>query len=767
MINKIQLLRNIGKYDSVSLDGNTHFSRLTLIYAENGRGKTTLASILRSLATGNPIHITERRRLAAQNPPHVIIDCEGASAPAIFTNDEWTRILPNMVVFDDSFIDQNISSGLVVGTGHRQNLHELILGVQGVSLNQRLQDYVGQIEQHNAALRTKAAAIPPAELGSFSVSDFCVLPNIDDIDVKITKAERDLEAAKEKEHIRNTPVFEFLNLPSFDIKSIELISQQDLENLETVAVAHVQKHLERIGHDAEAWIENGMSCFMQEENDDVERTCPFCAQELTYSPIIDNYQIYFNEAYKKLKESVGSTLATLNRTHGREVPADFERALRVAGERNHFWSQFCDVPLFNLDTEVIVSDWNKARETLFEKLRAKQAAPLEKLSLSDGEYSVLNEYEGHRQRLVVLNQQIQQANNAIMGVKEQAESVNTTTISNHIALLKATKARHMPSTSLLCTEYLSEVEAKESTERFRDQVKVELDQYRTTIFPEYKTAINTYLSRFNAGYQLHSLDAQNTRGGPTCTYSVLINNTPIPISGSNQSGDIPSFRNTLSAGDRNTLALAFFFASLDQDPEIANKIVVIDDPVSSMDEHRSLTTVQELRRLSRCVSQVIVLSHSKPFLCSIWEGADRTERTAFKITRQGTGSTICSWDINQDSITEHDRRHTLLRDYLNTGNADTREVASSIRPLLEMFFRVAYPEHFPPETLLGPFRNSCNDKLGSSQEILNVEDTHELQNLIEYANQFHHDTNAVWRTVEINEGQLTDFVTRTLNFCKR
>ena len=40
-----------------------------------------------------------------------------------------------MVVFDDVFVDLNLYSGLVVGSDHRQNLHELIPGTQGVALN--------------------------------------------------------------------------------------------------------------------------------------------------------------------------------------------------------------------------------------------------------------------------------------------------------------------------------------------------------------------------------------------------------------------------------------------------------------------------------------------------------------------------------------------------------------------------------------------------------------------------------------------------------
>lgn len=53
MINNLQLLRNVGRFDSVNAAANTPLSRLTLIYAENGRGKTALAAILRSLATAD------------------------------------------------------------------------------------------------------------------------------------------------------------------------------------------------------------------------------------------------------------------------------------------------------------------------------------------------------------------------------------------------------------------------------------------------------------------------------------------------------------------------------------------------------------------------------------------------------------------------------------------------------------------------------------------------------------------------------------------
>lgn len=765
MITRIQLLRNIGQFDSVDRGANIPLAHLTLVYAENGRGKTTLAAILRSLATADPIPISERRRLAALHQPHVVLDCSGGPPAAMFQNNAWSRTLPNIAVFDDVFVDQNVYSGLVVGPGHRQNLHELILGARGVALNRSLQQLVAEIEAHNAALRAKGAAIPIAERGGLSVDGFCALPARANIDEEIQRAERNLAAARDRNLIRNTSVFDVLTLPTFDDVGIELALDQDLPALDA-ATAAVQNHLNQIGHAAERWIAYGMEHHLRTQAPNQVTTCPFCAQDLAESPVIDHYRAYFSAAYAALKETLSATLAVIDRSHGGDAAAAFERAVRVTMERRQFWSRFCDVPNVALDTAAISEVWRAARDYVTASLRAKEGAPLESISMSNDARDAITAYETQRQNVATLNRQLQQANDAIRVVKEQAAAGNETALAAGVVRLKAVKARHATIIAALCNDYLAEKAAKVNTEQMRDQTKAALEQYRTNVFPGYQTAINIYLERFNSGYRLDNMSAVESRGGPTCTYNVIINNTPIAVAGGALTPGEPSFHNTLSAGDRNTLALAFFFASLDQDPGLTEKVVVIDDPISSLDEHRSLTTVQELRRLAQRASQVIVLSHNKTFLCRLWESTDRTLRCAIEIARDGEGSTLSLWNVDQDSITEHDRRHNLLRDYLANG-ARNREVAASVRPLLEAFLRVAWPQHFPPGTLLGPFRALCEQRLGTAQQILSGPDTQEIRDLIEYANRFHHDTNPAWETEVINDGELRGFVNRALGFARR
>ena len=767
MIRRLKLIRNIGQFDSVSSAGDTELGRLVLVYGENGRGKTTLVAILRSLQSGDPALIMERRRLSSDHDPHVVLECgDDDPTTVIFENGQWNHLLPDLLIFDDLFVEQNVYSGLSVGAEHRKNLHEVVLGAQGVTLNRRIQDLVQRVEEHNRALREKAQAIPEEIRHGLSVDEFCALEARPDIEQEIREMERALAAAREQEPVRNAPMFERLDLPAFDLEEIDQILKADLPSLDMKAVEQVQQHLAALGPGGEQWLNEGMKLLRASESGTSETVCPFCAQDLSGSPVIAHYRAYFSEAYANLKRRIKAALDNVERTHGGAAAAAFERSVRIAVERRQFWSRFCDVPEFEVDTAHVVRDWNAARNAVAEALRNKQAAPLEPMSIDDTILVAVQAYDQHRQRIADLSDRLMRTNEAIGIVKEQAAGADLRAIEQNLARLRAVQSRHSPKIASLCDAYLAEKRAKAQTEERRDRAKAELEDYKTNVFPSYETSVNLYLQRFSAGFRLDSVNSIATRGGPACTYNVLINNTPVSITGAATPGQ-PSFRNTLSAGDRNTLALAFFLASLDQDPDLANKIVVIDDPISSLDEHRALTTVQQVRRLAERARQVIVLSHDKRFLGRVWEGADSTIRTALEIVRAERGSTIRAWNVAEDSITEHDRRDEQLRRFLEVSEGDPREIARSIRPHLEAYLRVAYPEHFPPGSMLGQFVGLCRHRVNSPGEILDDAAIRELDELKEYANRFHHDTNPAWETEHINDAELKSFVERTLRFIRR
>jgi len=67
----------------------------------------------------------------------------------------------------------------------------------------------------------------------------------------------------------------------------------------------------------------------------------------------------------------------------------------------------------------------------------------------------------------------------------------------------------------------------------------------------------------------------------------------------------------------------------------------------------------------------------------------------------------------------------------------------------------------------GQFHNQCAIRAGTAQEIMNAANARELRALLDYANRFHHDTNAAYATELINDAELADFARRTLAFIRR
>jgi wobble nucleotide-excising tRNase len=763
MVRAVSLLRNIGKFDNVATGAALPFSKLTLVYAENGRGKTTLAAVLRSLATNKSGPILERRRLGAQHPPHVVIDLDGG-APAIFQNGAWTRTSTDIAIFDDTFVAENVCSGVEVAAAHRQNLHELIIGVQGVTLNTTLQGHVDRIEVHNRDLREKGDAIPVARRGGLDVDAFCALAPIANLAEQIEQAERRLAAARDAGKVADTPTFPPLTLPRMEIAPIEGVLARGIPELDADALERVSGHLALLGRGGEEWVGEGMALadrLAAKGHGD----CPFCAQDLAGSTVLAHYRSYFGDAYNGLKADITAVGRTFTAEQSGDVPAAFERSVRQAVERRAFWKDLAKVPEIEIDTANIALVWKTAREGVQRLLDAKRAAPLDAIEIPEEVRAAITAHNIQCAAIELTAAELTAANAALDVVKEQAREANAATLASDLQRLRAVEARFDPPIVALCAAYTAEKTAKAATEQARKAARAALDGHRQTAFPAYGVAINEFLQRFNATFRVGPVDAVNNRQGSSASYTLLIDGNPVPLSGGE--GE-PCFKNTLSAGDRNTLALAFFFASLQADPGRARKIVVIDDPMTSLDEHRTLHTLQEMDRLARDTASMIVLSHSKPFLLGVWDKCQQLAKAAVEVRRQATGSTLAAWDVTGAMVTEHDRRHAASLAYLDQADpAAERRVAESLRPMLEAFARVAYPHDFPPGTLLGPFHGACVRALGTPRQIMDAANAQELRAILDYANRFHHDTNAAYATELINDAELSDFTRRTLAFIRR
>jgi hypothetical protein len=528
LIECIQLLRNIGKFDSVNSGAQLPFALLTLMYAENGRGKTTLAAMFRSLQSGAADLILDRRRLASQHPPHVVISTSGGGSH-VFQNGAWSNTMPEIVVFDDLFVSENVCSGIEIAAGHRQNLHELILGAQGVNLNTAVQTLVARIETHNRDLRALANAIPAVARGPFEVEAYCALQPVAEISELIVEAERNLAAAKEAEPIQRQADFTIYALPAFDVSAIETLLQKDLPDLDATAAAQVQAHIAKLGPNGERWVSDGMNRIAEASVEHEEEICPFCAQGLEESALITHYRAYFAQAYEQLKIEIAQILDRVQTAHGGDISASFERAVRVAAQGEDFWRRFMEVPESAINTADIARQWKVARDGVIATLQAKQAAPLEKRALGADLVQALATYDVARHEVAARFGSLVALNPQIAVVKQQSAGANVVSLTSDLARLKAIAERFTPAVDAACRAFTVETTAKAATQAALTQARDALDQYRVTVFPAYETAINTYLQRFGAGFRLGSVTSVNNRGGSSCNYSVVINNTPVNL----------------------------------------------------------------------------------------------------------------------------------------------------------------------------------------------------------------------------------------------
>ncbi len=765
MINKINLLKNVGPFDNVSPHPDTAFGKLTLIYGENGRGKTTLANIFRSLGSNKASLIEERQRLGSVDPPHIEIEEENGTL--FYTNGNWLSPLPNIAVFDDNFVVQNVCAGMEVSPEHRKNLHELIIGEDGAILNREFQLAKAKIDEHNRAIREIGAQVKSSINGDMSVDIFCKLPPHPDIEKAISDIKKSIKTAESKD-VKNKNGFDDIGLPALNIGAINTILQKDLLDLEQDAENMVKAHFLKLGEGAQDWVSDGANKFEPIYSEKGDEICPFCAQNLEHSPLINHYKDYFSSAYNDLKAEITDFGNKILSDHKSDVRLSFKLKIQSIKQIADFWKEHIDIPNVDVDVDEIVNAWEDIAKPVISTLRKKASAPLEKMTLSEEVMTAVAVYENHRQRISDFSGRLQGYNMLISKLKEQLNVFDLKELLIELAALKITQKRYNEDVNNLCKAYLTEEKAKEVAEKEKNNARKKLDLYSEEIFEKYQDAINLYLKKFLADFRLMGMKDINTGGRKFCTYKIKINGVSFSVP---PERDEPLFKNTLSAGDRNALALAFFFASLDKDVALAEKIVIIDDPMTSLDRHRRSYTIKHIVALEDRVKQVILLSHSGYFLYKVWKAAvqkiKNTPITSLQINHSGTGSNLTTLDICNKFVEKHMQRRKMISEYINSPNPDKKsEVTSALRPMLEDFLSIAYPESFSGKTTLGVFIGRCRKAIPNNI-ILNQSDVDELTDLNDYAIKFHHTSELVDPMEEDSDIELIDYCNRVLSFTRR
>lgn len=760
MLKKFIALKNIGRFRDFKAAGDVELRRLTLIFAPNGHGKTTLCDVLRSLQTGRPEYVLGRKTLGGSGDPEAQIRLENSIAT--FKTGAWSGSSPEIVIFDSTFIHENVHSGDYVDRDHKRQLYQVVVGQQGVLLANQVAELDVEIKKATktiAELEDRLRRHLPSEI---ELKTFVLMSCSDDIDEKLAAATSELEGASRAAEVVQNPILGPLPEPEFSTDLAILLSRE-LGELSASAEERVHDHLRTHTKGAnERWVSEGLD-YIQDGK------CPFCEGPVSNVELIGAYRSYFGQGYRALKADIAAMNASVSKGLGESMLLGIQGGLATNASLVEFWKRLVTVEEFQIDFETSIKiPILQLRAAALELLKRKESAPLEAIPLSEAFVAAKAGFDATVLGLGAYNSWVSKLNMRISAKKAEIRASNVDVVRQKLVQLEATRKRAEPEVGKMCVEYHDAIAGKKELEGQKKSAKEALDRYTSTIFSTYQTKINELLDKFGAGFRIGNTSRSYLGGTASSDYQLVINDVTVGLGGPDTPLEQTSFRNTLSSGDRSTLALAFFLAQLELDPLSAQKVVVLDDPFTSQDRSRRTCTQQLIRRQARESRQVVVLSHDADFLKGLWESSDPATVKTLQCVRAGDNTVINEWDVRLETLPPYLDDLRQLRDFQETGKGDRRAVVRCIRPVLEGYVRLRFHMEIADNEWLGDLIQkirtaSAGDVLAAAQPALA-----ELEDINDYSKRYHHQQNplgAVGADVEtIDAGELSAFVKRTLAF---
>lgn len=647
MINKVERLVSIGKYRNYNAAGQVNFKKLTLIYGDNGGGKTTLTSVFRSLTTNNPELI--RSRISTNHTTAQAAQVSQIATPTnvfyTFGSGSWSAQLPDIEIFDIHFVNDNIYSGCDFSDDHRKQLHQFVVGAQGVAIQNQIENNKNAKSASKQAQSTIEAQLIQQvgnNLTSDLVSSFLAIPatHATDIDQLIATAETALANASANAIIQTLQPLSNLARITTGINFASLIADlqttsQTIQNsvLENLFSLHCQDLSANTLVEPENWLQKGYAYVENKQvGDEPNISCPFCKQSLeSNSGVLGAYASKFNAAFNALTQRLQTHLLSLQNFNLEAAIQALSNVSQINTERIASWSSHLPTtiqsPVFNIiaDEAQLRADFQNLISSVQKKIQnptVAVAVTTATVFQSSGQ-SINSNIDSY-------NQSILSYNTAIATFLSNIQTLATALL--EVDRLKRIKKRLETPIDALCRQLITEKQTLRALETAYTQLSQQQQAAATAFFNTYQTQINHYLVNiFKTHFKIENVIHVAPRGRATQSqigYQLTIDGKDISFL-PNQPFNA---KECLSEGDKSTIALAFFLSKLDIDPSKSDKILIFDDPLSSLDTNRRTYTIGIIKSLFSQLKQVIVLSHNEFFLHEVGKDIAVNQKCTLRIT---------------------------------------------------------------------------------------------------------------------------------------
>lgn len=670
--------------------------QLTLFYGRNGRGKSTLTTVLRAARDGESTSVLARQSLGNGGAaPKVALTSTAGNI--VFENGKWNTKSAPIEVFDTAFITDNVYAGEVIDLAHDRGLFSVIIGTDGVALAKHLERFNTIAKDCAGALKSAEAALADDVPTDINREEFLGLSSSAQYNERLDAAERALKAVQNADKIALLKPLEVVAAAGLPTNLASVLAST-VEDIDASARRRLLDHFKRFALDkkGEAWITYGV----EHVHDDA---CPFCGRaEVDSQGMVTLYGQIFGETYKAHLATITKAATDLEDALGEDARTQLATKIATNAEAASKWADYVSLGQELPDITEVGAHIAEAHKNAKALLERKRSSPLN--VIADAE-----ELSAAAKALADAGEVLRRYNEAVVSINATTgKAVGTTPVSEAAAMLvrdnvKKRIARHDPGVQKRVDAYYRAKRRDQRAKDTRTKIQARLKQANKDSAQHYHQKVNHYLGRFGASFTISEITNSMQGNAGQADYGLLIKGEKIARGRGRQVDANPTFRNTLSAGDKTTLALAFFLAKLDQDASLGCKTLVIDDPLSSHDSHRRRETVNAIKDLcSRCL-QVIVLSHDEFLLRDVQQRCVGVRCAAFQIEFSGGDewSAASAVDLDQLCRAQHAKLVDEIAAFVDDRAGNPDHVVHNVRRVLETHYRRSYSAYFARDRNLG------------------------------------------------------------------
>lgn len=737
MLSKILSIKGVGLLNDAKAISGEKLLKRTLIYAENGRGKSTLSAVLASCTSRNSALVSDRATLDSSQP--LEIDLLFGTKMAQFRGGAWTGHQPEILIFDGNFVEQNVHAGNAVTSNQRANLLDFALGASAVQARSAAEKASEKEREEKQILKRHNSKLEGILNGRMPSLAFRELPEELDVAAKISDCEKRIDAQKKAGEIHRLRPPEPYPLVSPDFVEIARVLQLTLNKVHEEAARKVAEHIASLeASNTKEWLQHGLAIA---NNDD----CPFCGQDTSEVELVDLYRLYFDQSYHNLQNEVAKMIDTSLAAVAPEVLAKIQSVRQQNNERIEIWRAYVQAKPLSSDNDAkalkAITDLRASLGALFETKKTN----VTQVPISDGEVESLKALWSTFATFVEAeNDEVKAVCDAIEAYKKTLSDADINELQTELNRLQLVSLRYDQDTVTLISDIETSEKKVGDQARAKEEAREDLNEVMDKTLGKYMDDINRHLGYFSAQFRIAEFKPDYRAKSPRVQYWLTLKGKRIALD-----GGVPDFSTALSDGDKRTMAFAFFAASTLRDKDLGDKIVVIDDPMSSLDASRRTRTIEVIDRISQACKQLILTAHDEHFLQEARDNLKSSDNsTEFSeltlIAAPGEYTDFATVDIDALCASQYLTHYKLVSAVVNgsaSSQDDVAAAAQALRPLLEGYLYRKFPETLPRGGTLGDAITTIVGKGAPSPMYAAVAAREiELRGWNRYASQFHHDT---------------------------